>query len=29
LAAVSAHQLARLRPETWSWRGEATDEAPA
>jgi len=29
LAAVSAHQLARLRPEAWSWRGEATDEAPA
>ena len=29
LAAVSAHQLARLRPEAWSWRGAATDEAPA
>ncbi len=29
LAAVSAHQLARLRPHAWSWRGEATDEAPA
>jgi hypothetical protein len=29
LAAVSAHQLARLRPQAWSWRGEAPDEAPA
>ena len=29
LAAVSAHQLARLRPHSWSWRGEAADEAPA
>jgi hypothetical protein len=29
LAAVSAHQLARLRPQAWSWRGEAADEAPA
>ena len=29
LAAVSAHQLARLRPHAWSWRGEAADEAPA
>jgi hypothetical protein len=28
LAAVSAHQLARLRPDAWSWR-EAPDEAPA
>jgi hypothetical protein len=29
LAAVTAHQLARLRPEFWSWRGGAIDEAPA
>jgi len=29
LAAVTAHQLARLRPQVWSWRGEAADEAPA
>jgi hypothetical protein len=29
LAAVSAHQIARLRPQAWSWRGEAADEAPA
>ena len=29
LAAVTAHQLARLRPEAWSWRDEAIDEAPA
>ena len=29
LAAVSAHQLARLRPNAWSWRSEAADEAPA
>jgi len=28
LAAVAAHQLARLRPERWSWRGEP-DELPA
>jgi hypothetical protein len=28
LAAVTAHQLARLRPRVWSWR-EAPDEAPA
>lgn len=28
LAAVSAHQLARLRPDAWSWR-EGVDEAPA
>jgi hypothetical protein len=28
LAAVSAHQLARLRPDAWSWR-EGIDEAPA
>jgi hypothetical protein len=28
LAAVTAHQLARLRPEAWSWR-EATGEAVA
>jgi hypothetical protein len=28
LAAVGAHQLARLRPDTWSWR-EGADEAPA
>jgi hypothetical protein len=28
LAAVSAHQLARLRPEAWSWR-ELPDEATA
>ena len=28
LAAVTAHQLARLRPDAWSWR-EAVDEAPA
>jgi hypothetical protein len=29
LAAVAGHQLARLRPDAWSWRGEAADEAPA
>jgi PAP2 superfamily len=29
LAALSAHQLARLRPHAWSWRGATTDEAPA
>ena len=29
LAAVTAHQLARLRPDAWSWRGGAIDEAPA
>ena len=29
LAAVSAHQLARVRPESWAWRDEAIDEAPA
>lgn len=28
LAAVTAHQLARLRPDVWSWR-EGVDEAPA
>jgi hypothetical protein len=28
LAAVAAHQLARLRPESWSWR-EAAEEATA
>jgi hypothetical protein len=28
MAAVSAHQLARLRPDAWSWR-EGIDEAPA
>jgi hypothetical protein len=28
LAAVTAHQLARLRPDDWSWR-EAPDELPA
>jgi hypothetical protein len=28
MAAVSAHQLARLRPDAWSWR-EAADEVPA
>ena len=28
LAAVTAHQLARLRPDAWSWR-EGIDEAPA
>jgi PAP2 superfamily len=28
VAAVGAHQLARLRPEAWSWRGGA-DEAVA
>jgi hypothetical protein len=28
LAAVTAHQLARLRPEAWSWR-EAAGEAVA
>jgi hypothetical protein len=29
LAAVTAHQLARLRPDSWAWRDEAIDEAPA
>ena len=29
LAAVTAHQLARLRPDAWSWRYEGVDEAPA
>ena len=29
LAAATAHQLARLRPDSWSWRDEAIDEAPA
>jgi hypothetical protein len=29
LAAVTAHQLARLRPDAWSWRDEGIDEAPA
>ena len=29
LAAVSAHQLARLRPDSWAWRDQAIDEAPA
>jgi hypothetical protein len=29
MAAVTAHQLARLRPDTWSWREDAIDEAPA
>jgi PAP2 superfamily len=28
LAAVTAHQLARLRPDAWSWR-EAPEQAPA
>ena len=28
LAAVTAHQLSRVRPDSWSWR-EAPDEAPA
>jgi PAP2 superfamily len=28
LAAVSAHQLSRVRPDSWSWR-EVADEAPA
>jgi hypothetical protein len=29
LAAVTAHQLARLRPDAWSWRDQGIDEAPA
>jgi hypothetical protein len=29
LAAVTAHQLARLRPDSWSWREQGIDEAPA
>jgi hypothetical protein len=29
LAAVTAHQLARLRPDAWSWRDQGVDEAPA
>jgi hypothetical protein len=29
MAAGTAHQLARLRPDAWSWRDEAIDEAPA
>ena len=29
LAAATAHQLARLRPDSWSWRDEGVDEAPA
>lgn len=29
MAAVTAHQLARLRPDAWSWRHDAIDEAPA
>jgi hypothetical protein len=28
LAAVTAHQLARLRPDAWSWRA-APEQAPA
>jgi len=28
LSAVTAHQLARMRPDAWSWR-EVADEAPA
>ena len=29
MAAATAHQLARLRPDAWSWSDEAIDEAPA
>jgi hypothetical protein len=29
MAAAAAHQLARLRPDAWSWRDQAIDEAPA
>ncbi|HEY7150118.1 MAG TPA: phosphatase PAP2 family protein [Solirubrobacterales bacterium] len=29
MAAVTAHQLARLRPDAWSWGDDAIDQAPA
>jgi len=29
MAAATARQLARLRPDAWSWREDAIDEAPA